>query len=147
MNQTEAGQAEATRPRSVTLPRAVEAVIVTHARADAPLECCGLLIGDASHIVEARRMRNVSPHPEQRYAIDPQEHFQAIRDARTRSWDVIGVYHSHPHSPAVPSPTDEAEGFGEFVFLIVGLAAEPPDLGAWQWFDGNFSRIPLVRVV
>jgi proteasome lid subunit RPN8/RPN11 len=58
---------------------------------------------------------------------------------------VIGAYHSHPRSAAAPSATDAAQGFGDFVFVIVGLAAEPPELTAWVWAGGNFAAVPLVR--
>jgi proteasome lid subunit RPN8/RPN11 len=58
----------------------------------------------------------------------------------------VGAYHSHPRSRAIPSPTDAAEGFGHFVFLIAGLGTDPPELTAWVWVDGNFVAAPLVRV-
>ena len=58
---------------------------------------------------------------------------------------MVGAYHSHPRSTAVPSATDVAEGFGNFVFVIAGLSVEPPELTAWQWTDGNFAAVPLVR--
>jgi proteasome lid subunit RPN8/RPN11 len=124
----------------------VERIIVAHARDSAPNECCGLLVGDDTTIVEAVPARNLALEPKRRYLVDPQDHLGAIRAARARGFAVVGAYHSHPHSSAIPSATDAAEGFGQFLFVIVGLAADPPELTAWRWANGNFTAVPLVRV-
>jgi [CysO sulfur-carrier protein]-S-L-cysteine hydrolase len=129
----------------VTLPNSVEAAIIAHARRDRPSECCGLLLGVSDAIVEAVPLPNAAEDPERQYFIEPAAYLQVLRAARQRSLDVIGVYHSHPRSTATPSPTDAAEGFSNFIFLIVGLAAETPELTAWTWADGNFTPIPIVR--
>jgi len=125
---------------------AAEAAMVAHARSAAPAECCGLLVGDSRAIREALPARNIADDTSRRYVIDPQDHFAAIRHARQRSLEVVGAYHSHPRSPAVPSPTDAADAFSDFVFVIVGLATDQPDLRAWTWANGNFTALPLVRV-
>ena len=127
------------------LPAHVEAVVIAHARRDRPAECCGLLLGNGEEIREAVPTRNAADHPLRRYLVDPHEYFHVIRSARQRSLQVIGVYHSHPHSSATPSATDQAEGFSQFIFLIVGLAVDPPEVSGWTWADGNFTALPIVR--
>ncbi|MGQ0736553.1 MAG: Mov34/MPN/PAD-1 family protein [Acidobacteriota bacterium] len=132
--------------RAVTLGADAEAALVAHARDAAPHECCGLLIGTQTEIVAARRARNLASDPTRRYLIDPQDHFQALRESRAMGLELIGAYHSHPQGAPVPSPTDRAEGFSQFLYVIVGHACECPVLAAWVWTDGNFSQVPLVRV-
>ncbi|MBA3271970.1 MAG: M67 family metallopeptidase [Acidobacteria bacterium] len=127
------------------LTNGVAAAMVSHARQEAPRECCGLLLGDGHHVVHSVPARNIAEDPTRRYKVDPRDHLAAVRAARLRSLDVIGAYHSHPRSAAIPSPTDAAEAFGEFLFVIIGLAVEPPDLTAWGWNNGNFMSVPLVR--
>ena len=123
----------------------VEAAIVAHARAEVPRECCGLLIGTSDEIVEAVRARNLAERPDARYLVDPYDHLRAIRHARARGLEVVGAYHSHTRSSATPSATDAAQGFGDFLYVIVGLGSEPPDLRAWTWDAGNFTPVSLVR--
>jgi desampylase len=130
----------------VTLPDAVAHAIVRHARETAPAECCGLLLGDDASITAAVRAGNTAADPTRQYVVDPHDHFAAIRRARASGQQVLGAYHSHPRSPAVPSPTDAAAAFERFLFVIVGLAADPPELTAWRWVSGNFAAVPLVRV-
>ena len=129
----------------MTLPDAIAAAIITHAQRESPAECCGLLMGRGDAIVEAVAVPNAARDPQRRYFIEPSEYLSVLRAARQRALAVIGVYHSHPRSSATPSPTDAAEGFGNFFFLIVGLAPPTPELTAWTWSDGNFTPVPIVR--
>ena len=137
----------------MTLPAAVESAIIAHALAAAPEECCGLLLGRGDTIVEAVRTRNSAEDRTRRYRIDPRDHFAALRHARQRSLEIIGAYHSHPRlvddsgttSPA-PSPTDVAEAFSNFVYMIVGVSGRSARMAAFQLIDGNFVPVPFVRV-
>ena len=49
--------------------------MAAHAQAESPRECCGLLIGIAGHVVEARRAPNLSGDPN-RFLLDPQAHVE-----------------------------------------------------------------------
>lgn len=130
-------------PEAVRLPATAAEAILAHARQDAPLEACGLLVGRAGEIVRVTATGNHEASPA-RYAIPPAQHFAVLREARREGLQVIGAYHSHPRGPAVPSATDLAEAFAGFVFLIAG--AEPdPHLRAWQLVAGNFVELRLVR--
>ncbi len=118
--------------------------VVAHARDAAPAECCGVLLGRGDAVVEAVRTRNVADRPT-RFLIDPRDHFAAIRSARARDLDVVGYYHSHPHSPAEPSDTDVAEAnYPDHLSLIVGLAAERPDVRLYRFDGRNFLEEPFV---
>ena len=109
--------------RTVVLARAALEALVAHAREESPNECCGVLLGTASSIAEAARTRNISDRPRSRFLVDPKDHLDLLRGARARGLEVLGFYHSHPHSPAWPSETDVAEAaYPEAVHLIVSLA-------------------------
>ncbi len=121
----------------------IEAMIV-HARALAPLECCGLLLGRENLIDEAMPATNVRASPVA-YCVDPRDHFAAIRRARASARRVVGAYHSHPASPPVPSPTDVAEAFdSELLYVIVSLERDEPRIRAYHIESGNFSERSLV---
>jgi proteasome lid subunit RPN8/RPN11 len=120
--------------------------MIRHARAAAPLECCGLLIGDDERLTAAIPARNLAAEPARRYLVDPRDHLAAIRLARARGEEVVGGYHSHPQSAPVPSETDAAEAFSGFLFIIVGLGSDTAQLRGWRWADGNFRAVPFVRV-
>jgi proteasome lid subunit RPN8/RPN11 len=120
--------------------------IVLHAREERPHECCGVLLGRGAEIIEAVRTRNAAQEPT-RFVIDPQDHVRAIRDARGRGLDVVGYYHSHPYSAAIPSPRDMAEAaYPACVHLIASLAQEAADVRAFRIDTAGFLEEPLTLV-
>jgi proteasome lid subunit RPN8/RPN11 len=121
--------------------------VVQHARQAAPEEACGLLIGARDLVQSARPARNVAERPLVRFLIDPRDHFDAFREARRHGLDVVGYYHSHPRSSAVPSDVDRAEANDpDHLHLIVGLATDPADVRLFHVLDGAFLDVPLVTV-
>jgi proteasome lid subunit RPN8/RPN11 len=128
----------------VRLHRGVRDSIFTHARREAPNECCGLLIGAGQDVDECVAVRNLDPDPH-RYLLDPAEHIAANRRLRGSGRTVLGVYHSHPASPATPSPSDLREAlYPEFVWVIVSLASpDAPDLAAYTIAAGSATRVTI----
>jgi proteasome lid subunit RPN8/RPN11 len=124
---------------------AVLDAVAAHARAEAPAECCGMLIGIGASIAEAVPAKNLAGNPA-RFLIDPKDHIDAMRTARGRGLEVLGFYHSHPHSPAWPSPTDVAEAaYPDAVYLIVSLG-NGVDARLFQIARGSAIELPLVLV-
>jgi proteasome lid subunit RPN8/RPN11 len=74
------------------------------------------------------------------YEIDPEEHIAARKSLRARGSSVLGAYHSHPRSPATPSPRDVAEAHydQEFFYVIVSLERRPPDVRVYSLEKGEF---------
>lgn len=101
-------------------------LIRAEARAAAPGECCGLLLGrrveDKVVVDEVRPCRNLmAADRSDRFEIDPQERFDAMRHAKSMGRAIVGHYHSHPASPALPSATDRSMMYEpELVWLIAG---------------------------
>ena len=122
------------------LPRRALDIIVSHARDTAPAECCGLLVGTGDAIVEAVRTRNAAADPN-RFEINPEDHIYARRTARQRGLEVLGFYHSHPRSPAMPSATDLAEAsYPGHLYLIVSVKVEPADVRLYRLNAGAFKE-------
>jgi [CysO sulfur-carrier protein]-S-L-cysteine hydrolase len=127
--------------------RAAVDAVIAHAREEAPLECCGLLIGVPGLVEEALRTRNVRQSATT-YLVNPADHFAAIRRARTERRTILGAYHSHPRTSAVPSPSDLREAlYGDFLYVIVSLAdPRAADLRAYRLDAGSFVPAPLETV-
>jgi proteasome lid subunit RPN8/RPN11 len=125
--------------------RALEAA-VAHARAEAPRECCGLLVGKRHAVSEAVAARNLAAVAT-RFLVDPQDHVNTLRAARGRGLEILGFYHSHPHTAAVPSETDRAEAsYPDHLYLIVSLAVEPADARLFRLVTGNFREVQFVTI-
>jgi proteasome lid subunit RPN8/RPN11 len=139
----------------IQIPRDVLAAIASHARAEAPRECCGLLLGtakaagDGPAVRRAEPTRNLAPG-QTRYDIDPADHFRILRNARRTGLTVLGAYHSHPTSPPVPSPTDLMEALPNFLYVIATLVPTTGSLEdamrAYVLAEAAFREIRLVIV-
>jgi proteasome lid subunit RPN8/RPN11 len=148
-------------------PAAVN-VIVAHAAAEAPDECCGLLIGREETVLHAVRARNlrardwrhrvgaalraaglpIEPAGRRRYLLDPRDHIAGMKKARALGLSVIGVYHSHPKSAPAPSETDLREAtYPDYLYVIVspGYTGDGPRMRGYILEGRRFTEVRLVR--
>ena len=127
--------------------------MVDHAVAEAtkPAEACGLLAGELGDIdvKGVYPCRNAAPAGRQDviYELDPGDFLKADRDARTNGWEIVGVYHSHTHSEALPSPTDIEKAEHQdpgWHYILVSLRLPTPVVRSFTIVDGKVAEEPLV---
>jgi len=109
--------------------------IISHARQEAPRECCGLIGGtNEGSARNIYRMRNAAVDPLVSYEAAPEDLFAAQRSMRERGEDLLAIYHSHPRADTpTPSATDvRLAYYPSAVYFIVGLGGEQPKLGAFR---------------
>ena len=114
--------------------------IVAQARADAPLETCGLMAGRDGNVERVLPVPNVlSSRVEYRMG------GQAFADAMAAChFEPLAIYHSHPDGPCVPSPTDIAQAFyPDSIYIIISLAQEPPSVKAFRIVEGAVAKVEL----
>ncbi len=130
----------------VQIEAAVIDSMVEHARSEAPLECCGLLMGRDGRISRLRRMRNLAQSPV-RYEMAPGELFRFFKDLRGSGLQHLGIYHSHPSSEAYPSATDVAQAFyPDCAYLILSLLAPgAPSVRAFSILEGLVAELAIDR--
>ena len=119
-------------------PRKFLERMTAQARADAPLETCGLIVAFEGEL-RVLPMTNALRSPVA-YRIDDQELAQAL----LAYGEPVAIYHSHPAGPPVPSPTDIAEAFyPDSVYIIISLAQEPPSVRAFRIVGGVVTEVEL----
>jgi proteasome lid subunit RPN8/RPN11 len=118
--------------------------MLAHAEADFPNECCGLLFGRGTRAEQLRRMENVE-HSPLNYRVDPKVLLAVFDEMDQRELELLGIYHSHTHSPAYPSKTDrDLAGYPEAHYLIVSLQhREQPTIRAFRIVQGQVSEEPI----
>ena len=124
--------------------------MVAHCIAERPNEACGLIASADGEVVKVFRMTNASGSPV-RYSLDPKEQFAAYTKIEEEGWELAGVFHSHTHTEAYPSPTDVRMASEDVPYIIVSLAQEPASIRAFRivkesWTDeeGEIREIPVV---
>jgi proteasome lid subunit RPN8/RPN11 len=106
-----------------------------------PDEGCGLLIGDGDGgVARVVPSANVA-HSAKVYEIEPKVLLRAYREAEADGLDVIGVFHSHTHSPAYPSPTDVAQAPDpSWHYVLISLRDVDTDLRSYRIVDGEITE-------
>jgi [CysO sulfur-carrier protein]-S-L-cysteine hydrolase len=98
--------------------------IVAHAREGKPEEVCGILRGRDGQAFALVRGRNVAADPVRDYEVDAQTLLRQF-DFEEDGDEMVGIYHSHPVSPAYPSASDAWSAYyPDCVYLICSLADE-----------------------
>lgn len=121
--------------------------MIAHARDERPNECCGILAGANGKVTKFYRVANAERSPV-RYNVDPRDVLRIDQELRENNWDWLGIYHSHTHTEAYPSPTDVSLAFypDSLYFIISLMDAENPSIKAFHIVDGNITEEEL-RIV
>jgi proteasome lid subunit RPN8/RPN11 len=101
-------------------------VMVEHAQAIFPNECCGAMIGSAdgdtkSVTVAIPLVNAFEGEQSARYELRPEDLLKADREARNRGLDLIGIYHSHPDCDAYFSETDLKNSCPWYSFVVLSI--------------------------
>ena len=95
--------------KTVILTRSQKQILLDHATKYAPNESCALLFGkDDSNTCTVKDIyltKNTDESPVN-FTISNDELLLGYKEAERKGLDVIGIFHSHPHSEARPSHTD-----------------------------------------
>jgi proteasome lid subunit RPN8/RPN11 len=120
-----------------TMARSIFQELLDAAWVAAPLEACGLLAGIGGQITRCYALTNADASPDH-YSMKPEEQFAAVKDMRAAGLNMLGIWHSHPASPARMSAEDMRLAYTpEVVYVILSLAeAGMPRLGAFLVRDG-----------
>ena len=118
-----------------------------------PNEGGGFLLGElrdgATAIRDVMQVDNVFAEEEQhhRYAMTPQDWMRLEDEADERELTLVGYYHSHPDSPAIPSDYDREHALPNFVYIITSVEmGRATDMRVWK-LQGDrsvFDRVELV---
>ena len=134
----------------LTISAAIADELLAHARAEVPNEACGLLAGDFGTGVASayHPARNAEASP-LRYDVHPDDLVRIVFGIEDAGEDLVGIFHSHTHTPAVPSPTDlRTAQYPDAFYVLATLSdpdASPADaLRAWRIVRGASSEVALV---
>jgi len=113
---------------STTIDASTLKKIQLHLEAMYPHEACGFLLG-----MQSPGKREINLHIEaenistenqrRRFVIHPLEYLRAEKVAASNGLDLLGIYHSHPDHPAIPSIHDVEYAqpfFSYFIHAILG---------------------------
>ena len=108
-----------------------------------PEEACGLLAGRDGLVTLALPIENAA-HSPVRYRMEPRAQVGELLSIEALGLDLLGIYHSHPNGPAVPSATDQAEVYDPETLALIWCS------GSRGWSAGRSpcagTRLPEVTL-
>jgi len=95
---------------SIVLAQKEKDKLVTHAISEQPSESCAMLLGekidDAWNVKDVFLTQNIDDS-QTNFTISPEELLKGYQIAEKNQLEVVGIFHSHPNSDAIPSNTDK----------------------------------------
>ncbi len=126
----------------VELPKTIQQRIFQQMETSYPNEGGGFLLGvanpDSVTIRDIIQIENVFAPEEQhhRYTMTPQDWMRLEDQADERGLTLLGYYHSHPDSPAVPSVFDRDHAWPQFTYIITQVQeGKAVDMQVWRLRD------------
>ena len=124
--------------------------MVTHLEDSFPNEGCGFIYGKNNEgqklVYQAVPVINSKTGDQRRrFEISPLDYMKAERYALENELELLGVYHSHPQHPAVPSEHDLKQAVPVFSYPILSIQDGKFDhIRSWYLDDsGSFSEEAL----
>ncbi len=112
--------------------------LLEEAKSAYPFECCGILVGSNNskkEVIEIYPVENKNKERAQdRYEIDSKRFDAVEREVTRKRLKIIGIYHSHPDHPPLPSAFDKecAQVWSEYSYMIISeKKKEETELRSW----------------
>ena len=103
------------------VPETIFKKMVDHALREAPLECCGMLVGKGRTVHRIYEMRNAD-RSRVSYFMVPEEQLEVCMEIERDGLDLVAIYHSHPHTIPFPSEKDVRLAISPDVsYIIISL--------------------------
>lgn len=131
--------------KSLNIPLKSKEIMINQALSELPDECCGLLLGKNGTVFRTIPMKNTDPSPDA-YFMDPVQQVTIFTGMEKRGEQLIGIYHSHPNGPSIPSAADLKTAFHpDAVYIIVSLEdPDSPELRAFMINNGDYTPVKLI---
>lgn len=134
------------------ISRKTEIEILADALQNFPDECCGFMFGtengEERTISEIQIVNNAKVGDKRRrFEITPFDYMKAEQYAEANNLLLLGVYHSHPNHPSVPSEHDRVVAQPYFSYLIIAVREnEFVSLQSWRLNDDfQFDEEQIAR--
>jgi proteasome lid subunit RPN8/RPN11 len=130
---------------TLVIPNNIQEELLAHSLREKPLEACGILAGvidNGLYRVAAYYPMNNTDKSAISFFMEPQEQISVFKDIRGKGRELVGVFHSHPHSQAYPSAKDVSMAYyPEALYVILSLEKEEhPHMRAFSIVEGEIKE-------
>ena len=128
----------------LNIPNNIFEQMIQQAKAEVPIEACGILAGKDGRAEKFYKMTNVDQSNDH-FMMMPEEQFEVAKDMRLAGLEMLAIYHSHPETPARPSAEDIRLALTPgVIYVIVSLQdANVPVAKGFLIDGGNVTEVPV----
>lgn len=133
------GEPFAFKDNKLSMTRKVHKRLLSEAQEAFPYEYSALLTGRDS-IITGHIPMPTSTSSMHTFSWDGAAFLGAISAIRKANVQWLGVVHTHPHSPPIPSEHDRTGWhYPSLSYWIVSLCSNEPEWSVYQWVDQTFE--------
>jgi len=139
--------------KNIQISESALSSIQKHLKESYPYEGCGFMLGiegETREITTTLMVKNTNKtQRRRRFEISPLDYIKAEALADKTGLTLLGVYHSHPDHPAVPSEHDLRQAVPFFSYLIVSVIKEEIDaITSWQLnYESKFEQEKIMNFI
>lgn len=128
----------------LNIPSDIFEKMVGQAKAQAPVEACGILAGKNNRVEKLYEMTNAD-NSNDHFMMEPKEQFAVAKDIRSAGLEMLAIYHSHLETAARPSDEDIRLALTPGVsYVIVSLQdSNRPVVKGFLMENGNLAEVPV----
>jgi proteasome lid subunit RPN8/RPN11 len=132
----------------VRLPRNLVNQLMHLAQISPAEEVCGLISRDRHGFRKCYPIVNIADDKKHFFALDPSQQIEAMRNMREHGEELGAIYHSHPDTPALPSPADiEQFEYPGVLFLIISLGTKAaPEMRGFHIHGRETGEVAIALV-
>jgi len=110
---------------TLTIPRTLANKLLTLAQQAPEAEICGLISTRDDNHFQVYPVNNIASDSGRLFEMDPQQQINAFKTMREQQETLFAIFHSHPHSAAIPSAKDIHEAaYTEALNIIISLSTQ-----------------------
>jgi len=130
--------------RELQIPNNIFEQILKQAKAEAPIEACGILAGKDGEVEKLYKMTNADQSSDH-FMMEPKEQFKVAKDIRSAGLEMLAIYHSHPITPARPSDEDIRLALTpDVTYVIFSLqSADSPVIKGFLIREDDMAEVPV----
>lgn len=137
--------------KQIQVTEAVLEEMHRHALSDFPNECVGFFYGksegDIKTVTEYGPLENSKEGDQRRrFEVNPLDYMKAEQYALANQLELLGIYHSHPLHPAIPSEHDLKQAVPFFSYIIASVDdTKVEKTTSWQLNEENQFEEELLK--
>ncbi|WP_394584191.1 M67 family metallopeptidase [Cytobacillus firmus] len=125
------------------LPRKLYFQMLGHGEKELPYEACGLLSGSKESIKTVWKAIN-NQRKRNSFEINEAQFTSILYDMEKKKECFIGIYHTHPTAPPIPSSDDIRHAFPDKVYFIISYAKKKPIIKCYKISNDNVLPIRII---